>query len=240
MTNSFSSAQQISSDANPNLPINQLPYCTLQWRRGQLLVKSSQKIKQPYLPPLNDEQLLVNCLKYSLVNWIIIDPNLDKQCLNLWLEAAAKAGKPIFLRLHPSTKKTYQRQHLRKLIESLLAAGLLLLMSPVILTIFLILKLALSESVFTTNWHVGEKGKLFRAFKFRTNVKEDISHLNWWISKYDLNHLPQLLNVIRGEMSLISYRACSLENVVKLNLEKRDISYSWKKSNWLNLDSHTP
>lgn len=210
-------------------------YCTLQWRRGQLLVKSPRKTKQLYLPSLHDEQLLINCLKHSPINLVTIDPTVGKDYLKLWVQACHEAGKPIFLRFPSSNKQVSRWQ---QLIDWITALFLLLLMSPVMLTLFFILQIESPGAVLTSEWQVGKRGKIFRALKFSTTANENLAPVGRWMRKYDLDYLPQLWNVLRGEMTLMGSRSCTLENALTL-AEQEQMTDSWQQSTLLNLDNPT-
>ncbi|YAF93962.1 MAG: heterocyst development glycosyltransferase HepC [Nodularia sp. CChRGM 3473] len=222
---------------------NRFPHCTLQWRRGQLLVKSSGQAKQPYLPSLNNEQLLVNCLKHSLVSVVSIDPNIGEDALKLWIEACEKARKPVFLRIPSSNKQPRHGNRYQRLIDWIAALILLVLMSPVMLALCVLIQIDTPGSVFTREWHVGERGKLFRAIKFCTTKKQNITPLGHLMRKYDLDNLPQLVNVLCGEMSLMGSRSWTLKNALQLTLEEQQINQlpvitdSWEEPKLLRLDS---
>ena len=216
-------------------------YCTLQWRRGQLLVKSPGKTKQLYLPSLHDEQLLINCLKHSPVNLVSIDPSVGKDYLTLWVEACQEAGKPIFLRLPSNNKQVSPWQ---QLIDWITALFLLLVMSPVMLVLFVILHVESPGAIFTSEWQVGKRGKIFRALKFCTTTKENLTPLGRWMRKYDLDHLPQLWNVLRGETTLMGSPNCTLETALTVAGQEQmnqlsDMTDSWQQSSLLHLDNPT-
>ncbi|MBR8833859.1 MAG: sugar transferase [Stigonema ocellatum SAG 48.90 = DSM 106950] len=202
------------------------PYCTLQWRRGQLLVKSPGNLKQPYLAVLDQEQSLVKCLKHSPINLVRIDPKLGEEKLRLWANACDKTNKPIFLHI-PSANKLPKPSSsllwwLKRCTHSIAALVLLLLMSPVMLGLVLLIRIYSPDSVFSREWHIGERGKLFEVIKFRTtketektlNREEDqsITVLGRWMRKFGLDSLPQLFNVIRGEMGLVGHRCYTLKD----------------------------
>jgi lipopolysaccharide/colanic/teichoic acid biosynthesis glycosyltransferase len=201
-----------------------IQYCTLKWRRGQLLIKPPSDLKQPYLPSLDNEQLLVECLKHSPVNLVTIDPKLGGAALRFWADACHQANKPIFLSIplkHQLPKLSNQLLRLiQRLINWIVALTLLLLISPLILGLILIMRLQSSDILFAYEWRIGEKGKLFRAIKFCTTRKNHSTRLGLWMTKYGLDELPKLFNVIRGEISLIGYHYWCLEDAVKLSLEK--------------------
>jgi hypothetical protein len=197
-------------------------YCTLQWRRNQLLVKSSGKLQQPYFPPLDNAELLVECLKHSLVNLVRIDPKLDESDLQFWAEACWEANKPIFINLTLNRRTTKQPNQFlkisRRLLDFILGLVLLFLSSPLILGLAILLQLNSPEILFESEWYVGERGKLFRVRKFCTSEHNHISPLGLFMRKYNLDNLPKLLNVIRGEMSLIGFHCWCLSDALKLNL----------------------
>lgn len=96
--------------------------------------------------------------------------------------------------------------------------GLLLL--PFFLLITAIVFAADGRPVFFLQERVGYRGRRFFICKFRTMVRnadrlgqpltvgEDarITHIGHWLRKYKLDELPQLINVLKGEMSLVGPR----------------------------------
>jgi lipopolysaccharide/colanic/teichoic acid biosynthesis glycosyltransferase len=203
---------------------NRLPhYTTLQWRRGQLLVNFSEQIKQPYLPFLDNEELLVECLKHSPVSLVRIDPKLGETCLKRWASACEQAHKPIFLRISSGNKLLKQGSQplnwLLRVIDWITALVLLVLVSPVMLGLVVLMQVYSPGSLFAREWHVGERGKLFKSINFCTTAKHNITPLGRWMCKSGLDNLPQLLNVLRGEMSLMGSRCWTLEDAVWLSLE---------------------
>ncbi len=100
------------------------------------------------------------------------------------------------------------------------AAALLLLLSPLLVLIALAIKLTSRGPVFFRQERGGRNGAIFRPFKFRTmrgerrpDPKEliplshpDITRLGVFLRRFKLDELPQLLNVMTGEMSLVGPR----------------------------------
>jgi lipopolysaccharide/colanic/teichoic acid biosynthesis glycosyltransferase len=209
----------------PQNQIHSSAHYTLQWRRGQLLVKCAHKSTQPYLPSLNDEKSLVNCLKHSPVNLVSIDGKLGEHWLRFWAEACDKAHKPIFLSRPIHRKLPKSSNWFWKLSDWLLAFVLLLVTSPIMLGIAILIRITTLEPVFIYEWRVGEKGKLFRAIKFCTTSQHKFPILGFWLKKSGLEYLPQLWNVVRGEMSLTGSDCWTLEDAVRLSLENRHINY---------------
>ena len=100
------------------------------------------------------------------------------------------------------------------------AAGLVLL-SPLMAIIALQVKLSSKGPVFYSQERIGQYGIPFRIYKFRTMVSDAesdgvpqitqdndprITKVGGWLRKYRLDELPQLWNILRGDMSIVGPR----------------------------------
>ena len=216
----------------------------LRWRQGKLWVQQPMQLQKPALPALETEQALVECLKHSYVKLIRIDASLGEERLKLWVDGCEKANKPLFLRL-PTTVKLHSRRSLRSrlllLLEQMIAALLLLILSPVIVVLFCLLGLRSPQLILHGQWHVTQQGRLFRLLKFQTTVEgiqklenqllhqpqleqrqdSKMTNIHSWMRKYKLDRLPQLFNVLRGEIHLFKSHHLTFEEAVRLSLEER-------------------
>jgi lipopolysaccharide/colanic/teichoic acid biosynthesis glycosyltransferase len=96
----------------------------------------------------------------------------------------------------------------------------LVLLVPLFLVVAVLIKLDSPGSVFYRGVRVGLLGKPFRIFKFRTMVQDPdqdgasstpegdarITRVGRFLRKYKLDELPQLINVLKCEMSLVGPR----------------------------------
>jgi lipopolysaccharide/colanic/teichoic acid biosynthesis glycosyltransferase len=120
----------------------------------------------------------------------------------------------------------------KRIVDVLLSSILLILLSPILLLIAVAIRLDSQGSPFFFQERAGLGGKLFRMIKFRTMregadfEKEQLAHLNQtgdtrlfkirddprttrlgvFLRRWSLDELPQLVNVLIGEMSLIGPR----------------------------------
>jgi len=108
-----------------------------------------------------------------------------------------------------------------KRVFDAIAAGLgLLFLFPVFIIIAVLIKIEDGGSVFFRQERVGQNWKTFRIYKFRTMVENAeklgaqvttgddprITRIGRFLRKYKLDELPQLINVVKGEMSLVGPR----------------------------------
>ena len=109
---------------------------------------------------------------------------------------------------------------LKLLFDKVLALGLLIPLSPIIFGIAIWIKLDSEGPVFYRQERITTYGRTFRIFKFRTMVKDAdklgtavtqqndprISKVGHKLRKLRLDELPQLINVLLGDMSFVGVR----------------------------------
>ena len=108
-----------------------------------------------------------------------------------------------------------------KRIFDIVCSGLgLMILSPFLLFIAIRIKMDSDGPVFFKQIRVGEKGKEFKILKFRTMVVDAeklgrqitvgndsrITKIGAFLRKYKIDELPQLINVFKGDMSLVGPR----------------------------------
>jgi len=111
-------------------------------------------------------------------------------------------------------------ERVKRALDVVVAAGLLTLLSPIFAIVGLLIKVQDSGAVFYRAVRSGRSGTTFTMLKFRTMVpdaerrggsstpKDDvrITRVGHWLRRWKVDELPQLLNVLRGEMSLVGPR----------------------------------
>ena len=108
-----------------------------------------------------------------------------------------------------------------KRIFDIVCSGLgLIILSPFLLFVAIKIKSGSDGPVFFKQIRVGEKGKEFKILKFRTMVVDAeklgrqitvgndnrITKIGAFLRKYKIDELPQLINVFKGDMSLVGPR----------------------------------
>jgi len=110
----------------------------------------------------------------------------------------------------------------RRLLDLIFALFWLFIMSPVILVVAALIKLDSPGPVFYTPQVVGQNGKTFRLFRFRTMYTDKPSHISTnenhtrigrFIRNYSIDHLPQLANLLNGNLTIVGPRPMEIEVV---------------------------
>jgi exopolysaccharide biosynthesis polyprenyl glycosylphosphotransferase len=110
---------------------------------------------------------------------------------------------------------------IKRVMDLAISASVLVLLAPLMLAIALLVKLNSRGSVFYTQERVGQDGRAFHVLKFRTmridaetdsgpvfTAREDPrrTSLGIVLRRYSLDELPQFINVLLGEMSIVGPR----------------------------------
>ena len=153
----------------------------------------------------------------------------DSDALRIDAEVHHIEGLPLVTL--PSPHQPRYASAVKRGVDVVVAAGALLLASPLLAGCALAIWLETPGPIFFRQPRVGRKCIPFSVFKFRTMVTdaEDlkpglsewnrrgdgmfkipddprITRVGGWLRRYSLDELPQLINVLRGEMSLVGPR----------------------------------
>ncbi len=96
---------------------------------------------------------------------------------------------------------------LKRLIDIFFSVILLVLLFPAFLIIMLLLKVNRVGKVFFVQKRSGKNDNVFNIYKFTTIVEGEVNNkFCLFLRKTGLDELPQLLNILKGEMSFIGPR----------------------------------
>lgn len=135
---------------------------------------------------------------------------------------------------------------LKRVLDVGLGAGLLVLLAPLLALVAVWIRLDSPGASLFSQWRAGRDGRPFRMWKFRTMQNDaelqleslvDIATLEEpvfklrrdprvtpagrWLRRWSIDELPQLWNVLRGDMSLVGPRPEQLELVARYGSEER-------------------
>lgn len=181
-----------------------------------------------------DQQQRVEQIGRKLLGEILVESgsisNLD---LLAALDRQAKLHEIEFfaLQTHPSVRSKFKRS--LDLVGAAIGLIILLVVLPVIA---LAIAIDSPGPIFFTQYRVGLRGKQFKIWKFRT-MTPDAERIKWkvaqsqqykffdtrndsritrvgkFLRRFHLDELPQFLNVLKGEMSLVGTRPPTLDEV---------------------------
>lgn len=149
-------------------------------------------------------------------------------------------GQPVMV--FRTAPETSWQSILKQAVDYLGAMFLLVLLSPVFLVTALLVKLTSPGPVLFRQMRSGLNGSPFTIYKFRTMVtnaeqlKHELAAMNEmsgpvfkvtgdpritpigkWLRRFSVDELPQLVNVLRGEMSLVGPRPLPVDEVKRFN-----------------------
>ncbi|WP_049731522.1 sugar transferase [Rhizobium ecuadorense] len=107
---------------------------------------------------------------------------------------------------------------LKRALDIAIATSLLFLLSPILLSVAVIIALSDRGAVFNSDRRIGYRGKEFGCLKFRTTGADATAGLHVTVvgdmlTRSNLDKLPLLINVLLGQMSLVGPRATTKEEL---------------------------
>lgn len=174
-----------------------------------------------------DAVRLVRQLQSTPVHIRLVPDFLDFAVMNASVEYLE--GLPVVGLRVPAIS---EEQRVAKRLFDLVVSGLLLLLlSPLLLVVALIIRRTSAGPALYVSDRIGENGSTFKMYKFRTMVQDAdrqfnaislrqadgtlafkqpddprITAIGRWLRRTSLDELPQLINVLRGDMSLVGPR----------------------------------
>ena len=135
---------------------------------------------------------------------------------------------------------------IKRIIDVLVATSLLIVLFIPMSIVAILIRLDSSGSILFTQSRIGLDNKPFKIFKFRTmvnnasamqtsfesknefkggvlfKIKDDprITKVGKFLRRYSIDEIPQLINVIKGDMSLVGPRPLTVRDSLKLSSEQ--------------------
>lgn len=110
------------------------------------------------------------------------------------------------------------QKFIKRAIDVLASSIALLLLSPILVIVAILVRIKLGSPIFFTQNRVGKDGKIFKMVKFRTMLdatdkwgeplpdEERLTSFGKLLRSTSLDELPELINVLKGDMSLVGPR----------------------------------
>ncbi len=97
----------------------------------------------------------------------------------------------------------------------------LIVFGPVAVLIAFLIFAEERKSVFFVQERVGRRGERFRVLKFRTMTDGKITRVGSWLRRTGLDELPQYLNILTGEMSVVGPRPLTQMDIERLGWQNK-------------------
>lgn len=121
---------------------------------------------------------------------------------------------------------------IKRLLDIVISATALILLSPFMLIIYLLVRINLGSPVFFLQERVGKDNKIFKMIKFRTmknstdkdgnllSDNERLTKFGRFLRSFSIDELPELINILKGDMSLVGPRALLVQYLEHYNSEQ--------------------
>ena len=191
--------------------------------------------RRAYFAPV--EAVIRACELEGVEVWLLADffkTQISRTSFDEWL------GKPVLI--FRSVPESSWQGVFKQVLDFVLALLMLILLAPVLLCVALVIKVSSPGPIFFRQMRSGLNGRPFTMYKFRTMVtnaeqlKQELAALNEmsgpvfkvtndprvtgvgrFLRKFSLDEFPQLLNVLRGEMSLVGPRPLPVDEVARFD-----------------------
>lgn len=204
-------------------------------------------------PSLAHRQLVTMLEKHGkFFKRIFVLPDVSS-AQTLWTTASSYEGMLGYGVRHYTQ---YRGMHtIMRGLDIAVSLAVILLLAPVLLVVALLIKMDSPGPVFFSQERMGRAGRIFDVLKFRTmytdaeerlqeilrkdperrreyqlyhKLSDDprVTPIGRWLRRYSLDELPQLWNVLKGEMSLVGPRAYMPSELPKMNGLSRTVLQS--------------
>ena len=131
-------------------------------------------------------------------------------------------------------KRGLYEKFFKRFFDLILSFLAVIILSPVFLLTYIMSLIFLGGNPIFKQYRPGKNGKIFALYKFRsmTNKKDkdgnllpDKDRITWWgkvLRKTSIDELPQLFNILKGDMSIVGPRPRMVEECVFLTEDQQD------------------
>ena len=122
----------------------------------------------------------------------------------------------------------YER-FIKRPLDAFLATGALIVLSPVLVITAILVRIKIGSPVLFTQDRPGKDGKIFKLYKFRTmlppkdgviDLAQDaarLTHFGKKLRSTSLDELPELINMIKGDMAVVGPRPLLVQYLSRYN-----------------------
>jgi len=171
---------------------------------------------------------ITNIVESGIKVFLNIDPLFNPKRFFLYIE---KFKEFNFIEMTTLRSEIYQKLQIKYFLDKIFAFLFLILLSPIFLIVSTVVLILNGKPIFFVQERVGMNGEIFKIIKFRTMEKDAeerkillkkknqmngpvfkmekdprITPFGRFLRKYSIDELPQLINILKGEMSFVGPR----------------------------------
>lgn len=125
------------------------------------------------------------------------------------------------------------RKYIKRLLDFLLSLIALIILSPLMLIISILVRVKLGKPIIFKQERPGKNEKIFTLYKFRTMTDEKdengkllpdearLTKFGKFLRSTSMDELPELINIIKGDMSIVGPRPLLVRDMVFMNEKQR-------------------
>lgn len=125
---------------------------------------------------------------------------------------------------------------IKRIIDFILSLVILTVLSPILIVVSILIKLDSKGPIIFKQARIGKEGKVFKVWKFRTMIDNAekigtglttaqndprITRVGKILRKTSIDEIPQLVNVLKGEMSFVGPRPAPVKHLEKYSEKER-------------------
>lgn len=130
-------------------------------------------------------------------------------------------------------KKSIYKNYVKRILDFILSSAAIFFLSPVLLIVSILIKIKLGSPIIFKQKRPGLNEKIFTLYKFRSMTDEKdkfgellpdktrLTKFGSFLRSTSLDELPQLINIIKGDMSIIGPRPLLVNYLPLYNEEQR-------------------
>ena len=120
----------------------------------------------------------------------------------------------------------------KRVFDFILSLGAIIVLSPILIVLMIVGAVAMGGNPFFTQERPGKRERIFKLIKFRTmNNKKDkrgnllpdekrLTRYGKWLRSTSLDELPELFNILRGDMAIVGPRPLLVKYLPRYNKEQ--------------------
>lgn len=124
---------------------------------------------------------------------------------------------------------------IKRFLDIIIALLVIIFLLPIFLFIYILVKIDSPGNFFFFQERLGYKGKVFKIYKIRTMYDKErvadreifkndveVTKVGYYLRRFKIDELPQIINVLNGDMSIVGPRPC-------LPVQQKDFNEDGKK-----------